>query len=240
MVKHPAWIALALVMAAFAACANSDRLCDVEPDYPDISGLVVFYQFDGNLRNAVADIHHGSEGGAVQYVPDHRGIANSAVSVDGDTIRIADHPDLDITGAITIAAWVKPEVSERHFVAVADKFFLRAYSFGLDGAAGRDTVSVIAFIAGQPFSSDRVVPFATGTWTHIAFTYDEGLEEGKFYVNGLPAGSVFHRVRIGRNTMDLQIGVTMFDYAYRGAIDQLAIFDRALTAAEVHCLYAFE
>ena len=240
MVKHAAWIALALGIAALASCGNSDRLCDVEPDYPDIPGLVVFYQFHGNRRNAVADAHHGSEGGVVEYIPDHRGIANSAVSVDGDTIRIADHPDLDITGAITIAAWVKPEVSGNHFAAIADKFYLRAYSFGLDGAARPDTVSVIAFIAGQPFASKEVVPFAMGTWTHIAFTYDEQLEEGKFYVNGLPAGSMSHDPRIGRSSQDLQIGVTMFDYAYSGAIDQLAIFDRALTAAEVHSLYAFE
>lgn len=99
---------------------------------------------------------------------------------------------------------------------------------------------MIAFIAGQPFASHEVVPVATGTWTHIAFTYDEELGEGKFYVNGLPAGSMLHDPRIGQTSVDLQIGVTMFDYAYRGAIDQLAIFDRALTATEVRCLYTFE
>jgi hypothetical protein len=240
MLKRSAWIVVAFVMAALVTRCDSDRLCGPETDYPDIPGLVVFYQFDGNLMNAVADVHHGSAGGTVYYGPDHRGIVNSAVSVDGDTIRVADHPDLDITGAITIAAWVRPRVSADSYVAVADKFLLRAYSFGLAGTIRPDTVCVIGVIAGQPFASQPVVPVGTGIWTHIAFTYEEEFGEGKFYVNGLPAGSDSHKRRIGQTTQDLLIGAPTFAGAYRGAIDQLAIFDRALTATEVRCLYAFE
>ncbi|MFZ1947798.1 MAG: LamG domain-containing protein [bacterium] len=227
-------------MVALAACCNSERICDIGEDYPDIPGLVVFYEFDGNLMNAVADIHHGSEASGVQYVPDHRGVANSAVAVDGDTIRVADHPDLDITGAITIAAWVFPQLSDPGFVPVADKFLLTAYSFGLAGATRPDTVCVMGIIAGQPFASHAAVPSGRGIWSHIAFSYDEATGEGKFYVNGLPAGSMSYKRRIGQTSEDLRIGSAMFDDGFRGAIDKLAIFNRTLTAAEVRCLYAFE
>jgi hypothetical protein len=233
-------MACALVLASASGCGNSDGDGNGQLAYPDIPGLVVFYKFDGDLSNAVADIHHGIEGGTVEYVADHRGTANSAVSVDGDTIRVADHADLDITGAITIAAWVKPEVSNHAFAAVVDKDYLSAYSFGVHGGVGPDTVRVIAFILDQLFESDEVVPFATGTWSHIAFTYDEAVGEGKFYVNGAFAGSTAHDVAIGASDAELRIGVSTYGDTYSGAIDQLAIFERALTAPEVHSLYAFE
>jgi hypothetical protein len=238
--RRLAWIAWGLLALAVIGCGGSDGDGNGGPEYPDIPGLVVFYRFEGNLENSVADLHHGVPDGTVAYVADHRGTANSALSADGDPVRVADHADLDITGAITLAAWIRPDISDQAFASIVDKDYFTGYSFGMNGGVAADTVNLTAWVSGSWFASDDVVPFATGAWSHVAFTYDEETGEGKFYVNGEYAGGTPHDVAIGVNDVDLHIGVAYHGDTYRGAIDELAIFNRALTAAEVNQLFEFE
>ena len=210
------------------------------PPYPDISGLVVFYNFDGDLENAVSDFHHGTADSELTYVPDHNGTAASAVAVTSDTIRVADHPDLDITGSLTLAAWLNPGPSPYAYAAVVDKdYYLTAYSFGIHGAVGADTVAIIAFLVDAGFWSDEVVPVGTGEWSHVAFTYSNSTGWGKFYFNGAPAGSTLNTAAMTVSGEDLRIGTSKYADKYKGAIDQLAIFNRALTPQEINELYTF-
>ncbi|HIN48444.1 MAG TPA: LamG domain-containing protein, partial [Deltaproteobacteria bacterium] len=72
-----------------------------------------------------------------------------------------------------------------------------------------------------------------GVWTFIAFTYDGTNSIG--YINSdnespVSGGTTeFNRFRIGRN----RNGNTYFS----GAIDELRIYNRALTASEISSLY---
>jgi hypothetical protein len=235
------WITCGLMLFAVAGCDNSDNDGKEEPGYPDIPGLVVFYDFNGNLDNAVADIHHGVKASAVEYVADRWANSTSAVLADGEPIVVADHADLDITGGITLAAWVRPEPADQAYSAVVDKDYLTAYSLGMyGGIASPDTVHLTAYIADQSFGSSEVVPLGTGVWSHVVFTYDEESGEGKFYVNGVLAGSSTRDVAIGTNDVDVYIGKAYHGDTYLGGIDQVAIFNRALTAEEVNDLLAFE
>lgn len=234
------WIVCGLAVFAVAGCGDSDNDGNGGLGYPDIPGLVVFYDFNGNLENAVAGIHHGVKATAVEYVADRWASSTSAVLADGEPIVVADHADLDITGGITLAAWVRPEVSDQAYACVIDKDYDTGYSFGMHGGTAADTVFLTAYITDHGCSSSEVVPFATGEWSHVVFTYDEGVEEAKFYVNGVLAGSLTRDVAIGTNDVDVRIGVSKHGDTYRGGIDQVAVFNRALTAEEVTELYAFE
>jgi hypothetical protein len=222
-------------------CSSDTSPDDTEQaEYPDIAGLVVFYDFDGDLNNAVSDLHHGTTAGEIVYVADHMGSAASAVAVANDTIHVADHPDLDITGSLTLAAWLNPDPSPYAYAAFVDKdYFLTSYSFGIHGASGADTVTMVAFLVDEHFWSDEVVPVGTGEWSHVAFTYSAASGKGKFYFNGAPAGSTVHQVAMTASGEDLRIGTSKYRDKYRGAIDQLAIFNRALTPEEVNELFTF-
>ena len=101
-------------------------------------------------------------------------------------------------------------------------------------------MEIIAFLLDQGFWSDEVVPVGTGEWSHVAFTYSTATDKGKFYFNGAPAGSTFHEVAMTASGEDLRIGTSKYADKYKGAVDQLAIFNRELTPEEVNELFTFD
>ena len=87
-------------------------------------------------------------------------------------------------------------------------------------------------IANAPFSSDA--------WTHVVFTLENVNDEsrpsrGKLYINGEPAGTI--------EGWDLTLGLDpeqvrlVLGAAYVGHMDDVAVFDRSLTDAEVRQLH---
>jgi hypothetical protein len=239
--KFSALLGCVLIVLVAAGCGGDTSPGDNgKAQYPDVPGIVAFYNFDGDLNNSVLDLHHGTAVSEVVYVPDHNGTEASAVTVTGDTISVADHPDLDITGSLTLAAWINPDPSPYAYAAIVDKdYYLTAYSFGVHGASSADTVTIIAFLVDVGFWSDEIVPVGTGEWSHVAFTYSAGTGEGKFYFNGAPAGGAVKEVTMTASGEDLRIGTSKYRDKYKGAIDQLAVFNRALTPVEVNELFLF-
>ena len=148
--------------------------------------------------------------------------------------------DLDIVDGVTLAAWVRPEISDQAYACLIDKDYLTGYSFGMHGGTAADTVHLTAYITDVSFGSGDLVPFATGVWSHVVFTYDEESGAGKFYVNGVLVGTLTRDVAIGTNDVDLRIGRAVHGDTYRGGLDQVAVFNRAINAEEVAELYAFE
>ena len=80
---------------------------------------------------------------------------------------------------------------------------------------------------------DETVPVGTGEWSHVAFTYSTATGKEKFYFNGARAGSTVHEVAMTGSGEDLRVRTSKYRDKYKGAIDQLAIFNRALTPEEV-------
>lgn len=233
---------LILVFLTLAGCGDSTGPDKTEkPAYPDIAGLVAFYRFDGNLENAVSDDHHGTASGEVTYVTDRDGSPNRAIHVDvSSEVIIPDHADFDITGGITLAAWVKPDLFNRAYGAVIDKNYSEAYSFGLHGAVEPDTVCLISYIADVGDWSSDIVPLGTETWSHIAFTHEDATGKSRYYLNGAIADSTIRGRVLAASEKDLRIGGGFTTDDYGGAIDEAAIFNRALTPAEVNELFTFD
>lgn len=235
------WAVPVAALIAVSSCSTSTGPGQSgDLPYPDIPGLVVFYEFDGDLTNAVSDEHHGASSREISYVEDRHGAASSAVYVVSDTIHVPDHPDLDITGAITLAAWVNPEFSYHAYNAVIDKNYNEAYSLGMHGAVSPDTVGLIGYISDNSLWVSNAVPYGTDTWTHIAFTFVDSTGRGEFYLNGDHAGGMNSSTTLGICDKMLRIGVAYYGDRYKGAIDQVAIFGRALSPAEVGELFSYE
>lgn len=97
----------------------------------------------------------------------------------------------------------------------------------------------------MPFEEKPLVkvenpPFKRGTWTHVVFTfsnYNTGKKDGvtDLYLNGKRVGGLTPREQTF--TWDLEKTKIMLGLSYVGGFDELSVFDRALTAAEVEELH---
>lgn len=210
--------------------------------YPNIPGIIAFYQFDGTLADAAPDSIDAESTGDLVYVSDHNGRADAAVYVNGtaDTIVVSTRGCFDITGELTLAAWIRPEEPPYAYASVVDKGFTEAYSMGITHASEPDTTWLVLYVGDESFSVPRAVPLGTGEWTHIACSFVDDRDVAYLYVNGALADSSFRLTNLAVTDYDLRIGSSQWEDAFVGAIDQLAVFDRALTQSEVSELYSFD
>jgi hypothetical protein len=86
-------------------------------------------------------------------------------------------------------------------------------------------------------------PFSSGDWTHVAMTFDRfntDLEDGELtaYLNGVQVGTLSDREQTF--TWEIEDAIIALGINYVGRFDDLAVFNRALTASEVAALYRLE
>lgn len=78
------------------------------PSWLPTNGLAAWYPFTGNTYDSSGQNNHGISNGALP-APDKNGAPNKAFKFDGlsTSIQIPSSSSLDITGSITVSAWVK-------------------------------------------------------------------------------------------------------------------------------------
>jgi len=154
-----------------------------------------------------------------------------AMELDGDDyVNVSDDNSLDIASAITVSAWVNPAslLSGGTICTKTDfNWYTEVHSDGrvriyLNGASS----------PGYHYSDSAI---STGVWSHIAWTYDGSFV--KIYINGsldnTPPGVTGNMSTTGAvlKIGSLRPGWSGYDFA--GKIDEVKIYDRALSAGEV-------
>lgn len=152
------------------------------------------------------------------------------------------------TSEITISVWVKVNTWTDYAKIVAKDYRgdgswaspYTSYDIGLFTAASKFFAFNVATGAGSPFYSQSNLALTTGIWYHLVGTKDStsGL---KIYVNGGQKGTSLGATgNITHANTSVTIGqrsnVAPGDF-FDGDIDEIAIWSRALTAAEVVTLY---
>jgi hypothetical protein len=95
--------------------------------------------------------------------------------------------------------------------------------------------------AERPLLSVNDPPFVRGRWTHVVFTFENfntGRADGvaRLYLDGAPVGTMSGRQQTFTwNPEETLIGLGL---NYIGLLDELSIFNRALTAEEIRTLHA--
>jgi len=222
-------------------------------------GPVAWWKFDkakGNMTlDSVSQIKD-SINGNFRYI---KGVKGSGLKCDGRTTRIVRKPkDAPVLkDAFTIEAWIAPQAYPYNWCAIVnqEKDHKAGYFFGIDNWA---RVGLHVSVDGKWLecnSKRKMVPFMT-RWTHIAgvFNKDKGLAvyvDGKLAaekkVKGKPKYAENMEMQIARNhkktMMDTETLVRRevnfpTSYSFDGIIDELKIYNRALSAEEVQKAYA--
>ncbi|HEV2046676.1 MAG TPA: LamG domain-containing protein [Chthoniobacterales bacterium] len=172
------------------------------------------------------------------------GEIHGALYFAGSYLEVAPQPELDFgPGDFSIDAWVKPVDCSHggvgHFSGIVDKFNgTTGFSFYLDQPAV-GVARLYLKINGSPaFVSTGTIPvLSAATWSHVAVTVarpSNGSLVGTFYINGLPAGTFTPPAASVNNTFPMWIGKTRIPGGIcENAIDELELFNRALSPAEV-------
>ncbi|HEV6954739.1 MAG TPA: LamG-like jellyroll fold domain-containing protein, partial [Promicromonospora sp.] len=183
-------------------------------------------------------VHGALASGGVSRVA---GVAGTAVRFDGSAGRVSvpDSATLDVSGPMTVAAWVRPErVATQYVVKKAVLATHDGYEIGLS-SAGRAFFRVNQATSGDTFRANATssYPVDGQTWTHLVGVFDG--TRVRLYVDGVEQGSVVGPAAVGTNDRPLLVGDQPGGgYPLQGAVDDVLLLDRALSPAEVASLAA--
>jgi hypothetical protein len=190
------------------------------------------FKFDGDRSNVE---NSNSFLGVANYVNDRAGVANSALRVDNTVLEITI-PNLPLSNnPRTVSVWVKyNDISIANYIwGYGDSF--NAQYFGLIQQSATNAKSDLNLASWGP-SNDAVVStsIAVNTWYNYTVTYD-GLT-AKIYKNGeLIRSSVSPKKITSGNVFCL--GKMAKKVSINADVDDLKIYDVALSSAEVARLY---
>jgi hypothetical protein len=208
-------------------------------------GVVSWWPLDedsGSTANDIISGFTGTQDGGPTPIP---GYVDYALEFDGsdDFVRIPDNPALNITTNITVELWFKLNGTGTCQLLTKGGGWTDTYdmpsSYVIETAGGKLVVGFEAsnganFLISTPHPTD-------GNWHHVAYTRDGNLNA--LYLDGVLAQDSTATITPGSTAgIGLYLG-TMFDYAgnYRwlnGALDELAIYNRALDPSEIEAIYA--
>ena len=162
------------------------------------------------------------------------GIVGRALRLDGQIYEIPNRPVVDLRDAITLAAWCRPEQDAAWQWPIAKLGGAeadRAYGIFFSRSNGN-------FVFSAGFDSypnvghhdlDSGVSGWDGKWHHYAATYDRATKLVLLYVDGkLVKQQPLDGGQLRSNSGPLRVGSS-----YRGEVDELVVYGRALSAAEI-------
>lgn len=199
--------------------------------YPVPSGLVSWWSAEGT-----ADDENGLNPGFPYYGASYAaGKVGQAFILDGinDVINVPSSASLNFNSnsPITVETWVyrTGSASIMHVLGKRNGCWGFNYQLAFDPSGGLQFNSSY----GGVYSGVQLQMFQ---WTHLAATYESGVF--RMYING--ALTATGSGALGpTNTTSLSIGGSgTCGYTFGGLIDEVSLYDRALSAAEIQSIYA--
>jgi hypothetical protein len=233
------WLVLVVCSSAWALDANDPN-------------LVSYWMFDEGSGATALD-YAGDNNGTVHGATWTTGQIEGALSFDGidDYVDVDDDPSLRFSqhDSFTISYWALP-ISDEHGGWVVCKMQPSAQSHCFTyETEWNSSISAFGFTISRANSSSWV-PIHTiagsapaGSWYHVAAVYDN--RDMKIYLNGqLNVSGIFpYHTDSTPSDNSMAIGARLIISTFEsgtffdGQIDEVAIYDRALSAEEVQQLY---
>ena len=215
---------------------------NVDTDY----GLVGHYKFDGNAYDSSGTMNHGTENGGISYTT---GIIGQAANFDGinDYIEVQQFKykvGVDAT-AWTVSTWVKFAFDSNYRMIITDYDSTGGDSnFGINMQI-RNTNSVKSTIRDTIAATEYGIYNikASGYDWHLMTTVvDKPNEIMSFYLDGVLIGtdtisSTANYLDDGRTFIGSVFWLGSMAQFYKGLMDDLRIYNRALSEAEISQLY---
>ncbi|UCD51810.1 MAG: ester cyclase [Phycisphaerales bacterium] len=213
------------------------QITAVTPVDPGSEGLVASYALDGDATDGSGN---GLDGAIVGDPVLIDGVIGGAMEFDGDgdTIEVTHDAALDITGAISLSLWIRPDAEDPEGQGTETAPMAKALSTASPSWSWQVRYGWFSPQPNMAFTfntSPRAWAYVgqnleQGEWHHIACSADG--ETLTAYLNGQATESTPMGAITGSPTPVL-IGSDGWGSDWIGGIDEVRIYNRALSAGEI-------
>ena len=196
-------------------------------------GLVAAYGFEEISGTTVADASgNGNHGTIKEAVRITAGRYGKALKFDGvnDWVTVNNSASLGLSTSMTLEAWVYQQSSMSNTIMVKEGAGFAPYEF----YSSEDLDLPVSYINDGSYRSVfGTNPVPLNQWTHLVSTYDGQYQ--RLYVNGVEVAKSARNSLIQQSSGVLRIGGnSLWGEFFQGYIDEVRIYNRALTVAEVN------
>ena len=218
------------------------------PSYVPTNGLVGWWPFSGNAIDSSGNGNNGTVNGAI-LTSDRFGNANKAYLFNG-TDNYISTVNINIQNTASFAFWIEPYLNaagnnsfnysasliDQNQDAIGNSGFAIYYN----NTSGNGLYAQIGYSGNNNTSIITNINLTLNNWHHIVLTYTNGT--GKFYKDG-----ALIYTQTGLTTISPTSNVLLFGKApwasnanlYNGKLDDIGIWNRALTQQEISALYNY-
>ena len=236
-----------LLMTAIAIFGLATITIAQVPSYVPTNGLVGWWPFNGNANDESINVNNGIVNGAI-LTTDRNGYANTSYYFDGvdDFIEVPNSISVTLTGDLTMSAWVKTDGSNgqnyQSIISKRETYWTWEYNMILSYHNGiiHDTklLTSRALGVGNQEQAYTTTPYTTLDWEFWTVVYSSG--QVSLYKNGILDQAQAFTLVPNEQICPLLFGRnTLVDNSeqFLGAIDDIGIWNRALSVCEISDLY---
>ncbi len=189
-----------------------------------------YWKFENDTLDYTGNANNGTLYGNSTFTNESVGLVGRSLDLDGsgDYMRVADSATLDISGNISVSAWVLLDEQTSDFRTIVRK--------GGAYVLEKNNNNLPRFTIWSGGSSTPVVLGTTtmqvDRWYHIVGTYDGSYL--RIYVNGVLEGTTARSGAISTNNNDLYVGSQNSTAQFINAkLDDILIYNRALNQQDI-------
>jgi hypothetical protein len=191
------------------------------------------WSFSGDAEDTSIYGNNATTTASASLTSDRFGVSDSAYEFNGNGsfILIPHSSSTGVTGnQITMAAWVKPSATIGAHNILSKRNGSNTGGYILHNTATNKLMAYVYTTSWQSVVSSDVV-YSIGQWVHVAAVYDGSTF--KAYANGVEVGTRSLTGAINDINTPLTIGGNGGVQSWPGSIDDVRIYNRALTPNEV-------
>ena len=247
-------ILIMLLAATFATAGTPDRAAwkaawyrarqaaTVNPldGYPKQDNIVAYYPFNGNALDESGSGNNGTTNGAVIISTDY-GISGQGIDFDGSTGMVKLNATVVPSGAKTISMWINADVATTGYLicnynaSTTSGFSLLFNNTRRVGMTWSATINVV-----------QTAALTLDAWHNVCAVFETGATGGQIYVNGVLASSANLGTEAYATNLAVRLsgryttGETGNAVMYNGSMDQVLIWNTALSSNEVYQVYEYD
>lgn len=230
--KRYFFLTIAAIFISIILIVYNVNILAEEPEI-DSSGLVAHYSFDGSLADKIGNFADGKdiskligeEGGNITY---SEGISGQAAVFDGASgVRLP--AGLISSDIYSVSIWLNPKqltaYTTSFFAAKANNQWVSLVPKGVDN-------NTMVWSGEEWYDGKTGLTIKIDKWSHLVFIVNKG--NLNVYVNGqkMFSGTGFPDY-FSMSQGIFTLGVNWWDPAFKGLMDELRIYDIALTEEQV-------